>query len=360
MYKKIMLLLLILTLVFSFVSCKSEDKVSDELLNQDLLRLLPDEGFQWAYFGADEYYHEMVLDNVTLEENQAIFRVKGEVQAIPGNSAVTDYNIDLYYVVNHDSIVQNKIEEAMYDSEYDTITLIKSPLEIGNKWSESIKDKNGKKSTINGEIIKIEDNDGHKQYTVVYSNKSKDYTEIRNIIEGYGVTAFKKIVEVDDETYKYSYGLYGKNSGYLNNTEVVEKTEATEKTEEELAEENNEATEENTLEDEKNLVNNAIESFNYAWIDYVNEDDQKFFDYVIKNGVAYKNAKKFNNDGLKEKFLNMNITSIVVNGNVATAKVYEEIEKIKNGEVTIAKYNWLYDLQKVDGKWLINGYTKQN
>ena len=115
-----------------------------------------------------------------------------------------------------------------------------------------------------------------------------------------------------------------------------------------------------TVEDEKQLVKDTIESFNYAWIDYVNEDNQTFFDYVTKNGVAYRNAKNFNSDGLKEVFLKMNITSVVVNGNVATAKVYEEIEKTKNGEVKIAKYNWLYDLQKIDGKWLINGYTKQN
>lgn len=386
MRKKLGLFVLVALMLMALTACKSnEEATSNGLLNEDLVKLLPNENFKWAYMGQAEYYHEMTLESIIKDEKQAIYKVVGEVEDVSGGDSGNDYNTEVFYEINDTSIIQRKAAPMMMDSEYDTITLIKAPLEEGNTWTEEIKDRNGKKQTIVAEIITVEEREDGMMYTVYYQNKKEGYTESRMIMDGFGVLAFKKSITIDGETFPYSYSLYGKGSGYIVKTEEttdqesiedpVDETsdmtndtdEAEDTTDAEATDESNDTGDDTSDEtstpvettDEKAVVKSTLESFNAAWIKYVNNGDQTFFDYVLKGGQAYNNAKGFDSTGLTEKFLTMDVNQVTVNGKVATAKVFEEIEKTKDGQVTVVKYNWLYELVKVDGKWLVKGYTKQ-
>ena len=388
MQKKIIMFLVMIVLVFSFVACSKDEVAEDLPLNEELVKLMPTEGFKWAYNGAAEYYHEMVLDTITSDEKQAIYKVTGEVQDVSSGEANKDYTIELFYEINGNSIKQRKTAEMMLDSEYDALTLIQTPLEKGTKWSEEVKDKSGKKVTIDAEIIDIEEKEQGMVYKVSYKNKKTGYSESRKIMENYGVIAFTKLVEVDGQSFTYGYGLYGLGSGYIAKTEPTdetdetdvtdtteetdstEDTDSTDTTETSDTTDNTDSTEssdssssndstDSSSTDEKDVIENRMIDFNDAWIEYVNNNDQSYFNYITPDGVAYKNAKGFNRTGLTEKFLEMRVNQINIAGNVATVKVYEEIQKTKDGNVTVAKYNWIYNLVKKNGIWLIDGYKKQ-
>lgn len=388
-----MVWLMILLTFVAVTGCKKNDEVAnDGLLNQDLMNLMPDEGFQWAYIGGAEYYHEMVLNNITKDDHQAIFKITGEVEDVSGGESNKNYKIEVYYEITNDSIIQRKTAEAMLDSEYDEMTIIKAPLEKGNTWTEEIKDSNGEKQTITAIITEVTEDERGTLYQVLYQNKKNDYIESRKIMENLGVIAFSKKVKIDGEYYQYGYALYGKNSGYIassqdtseDSVEVDETstgdndnvTDATDDTDDTIDDTTSDSTDQNSdadnssndtttaddetpAVDEKEAVRTAIRNFNNAWIDYVNDNNKDFFNYVVKNSTAYNNAINFSRDGLTEEFLKMDIGTPTVNGKVATVSVYEEIQKTKNGEVTVAKYNWLYELSKVNDQWLVRGYTKK-
>jgi len=223
-------------------------------------------------------------------------------------------------------------------------------------------------------------------YKVTYVDKKTGYSETRKIMETLGVIAFTKLVEIEGQPYSQGYGLYGSGSGYLKSNndsdtseELITETEtdadsdsdatetdtdsdATETESSETDSDDDTSTETTTEDDDKDEeqeVRNALVEFNDAWIEYVNNDNQGYFNLITTDGVAYRNAKKFNRTGLTEKFLVMKINQVSVSGSYATAKVYEEIQKTKDGNTTVAKYNWIYNLKKIDGKWLIDGYSKQ-
>lgn len=385
MQKKIIMFLVMIVLVFSFVACSKDKEAEDLPLNEELVKLMPTEGFKWAYNGAAEYYHEMVLDSITSDEKQAIYKITGEVQDVSSGETNKNYSIELYYEIDGNSIKQRKTAEMMLDSEYDVLTLIQTPLEKGTKWSEEVKDQSGKKVTIDAEIIDVEEKEQGLVYKVSYKDKKSGYSESRKIMEKYGVIAFTKLVEIDGKAFPYGYGLYGLGSGYIAKTEPTDTTDTTDETDSAEGTDSTDSTEtsdptdntdssestessdssnetdssESSGTDEKEVIKNRMIDFNDAWIEFVNNNDQSYFNYITSDGVAYKNAKGFNRTGLTEKFLDMRVNQINIAGNTATAKVYEEIQKTKDGNVTVAKYNWIYNLVKKNGVWLIDGYKKQ-
>ena len=386
MKKKVILLLIMSLVLFSFAAC-SKDKAAEDLpLNKELMKLMPDEGFRWAHRGAAEYYHEMDLKSITEDEKEIIYKVEGEVEDVVSGEQAKDYSIELFYKIVGDSMIQTKVAPMMLDSEYDELTIIKAPLEKGTKWTEQVKNQDGKKVTLEGEIIQVTADDRGNIYKVTYVDKKTGYSETRKIMETLGVIAFTKLVEIEGQPYSQGYGLYGSGSGYLKSNndsdtseELITETEtdadsdsdatetdtdsdATETESSETDSDDDTSTETTTEDDDKDEeqeVRNALVEFNDAWIEYVNNDNQGYFNLITTDGVAYRNAKKFNRTGLTEKFLVMKINQVSVSGSYATAKVYEEIQKTKDGNTTVAKYNWIYNLKKIDGKWLIDGYSKQ-
>jgi len=358
--KKIIILLV--AIVFLMTGCfgKGENEVSAENLepNGELLKLLPDEGFKWTYTGFAEYYHEMKLDSITVDGQRMIYRISGEVEDVSDGESSKDHGISLYYVVDHEKIVQKKQEETMMDSDFNELTLIKMPLEKGTSWEESLVDKVGKTRTITSTIIEVAVDGGNTIYKVKYEEPKTDYYETREIAADYGVIAFTRSVSFDGDSYTMGYGLYGEQSGYIDEEDTATKPEGSETVEE--GDEDSEVSEEADLEQqEKEAVKVTIYDFNNSWIEYVNENDQEVFDYVVKGGKAESNARKFNRKNLVEEFLEMTVNEVYVNGDEATVNVYEKIKKEKSGTVNVVEYNWRYFLRKIDGVWLVDKYESR-
>jgi len=175
-----------------------------------LAALLPSAiGYQWKYDGFAEYSHEMQLNSVTDEAAKRTYGISGRVGDPSGGESTADFTIDLQYILEGTSLIQQKQEQIMMDSKFNRLTLIKTPLEAGNFWTEEVTDKTGMITEINGQIMKIETlTGGVKQYTVRYQDHSSAYFEQRVIRQGAGVVSFEKLFELGGEPFSAGYFLY--------------------------------------------------------------------------------------------------------------------------------------------------------
>ncbi len=94
-------------------------------------------------------------------------------------------------------------------------------------------------------------------------------------------------------------------------------------------------------------------------IDFVNDDNQQVYDYVVSGSPAEKNINEFDNQALQEEFLELEVYGIYIDGNSAYAAVFEKLKKDKNGSDTIKAYKWVYNAIKIDDKWLIYSYNSK-
>lgn len=371
--KKGFVLLLIITMVMTaFISCNKAEE--DQELNQELLNFFPKEGFQWGFKNNDDYYHVLKLENISEDEQEVIYRLKGEVKDNNVGEINDDYAIEVFYKIRGNKIIQTiDPTSKMIESDFKEVVILQGPIEIGTQWRQEVVDKDDKKVTLDCKITSKSEEENTTVYEVLYKSKDGDYIAMRQIATEFGVVKFIKKNVIDGQEQQVGYALDGSNTGYIkvneNGEEVVDmeepddtavvedddKDSATE-TEDDTTQEEDTVVEEV---DEETAVETALTNFNDAWIEYVNKGDRGYFDHITTDGVAYKYANNFDRSGLTEEFLAMKVSQVNVVGSRATAKVYEEIKKTKNGEVSIAKYNWLYNLEKKDGKWLIDGYKKQ-
>lgn len=185
--------------------------INDVKYEKELLSgLLPDqEGYTWLYHGFAEYGHQMKLDKITDERQKRIYSISGEVYDPSGGESTKDRTISLHYILEDNNLKQEKVEEAMLDSKYDSLILIKTPLVAGTSWSQKVVEKNGKETLLNTLIKRVEvASDGKKEYTVRYEDTNSNYYEERVIKEGSGVVAFEKLLELEDSSFPVSYFQY--------------------------------------------------------------------------------------------------------------------------------------------------------
>lgn len=191
---------------YTYVASIDEIKYEKEPLSG----LLPDKtGYNWIYEGFAEYGHRMKLDQITDEPEKRIYSISGEVGDPSGGESTRDRNISIKYTIEKNRLIQEKTEQAMLDSKYDKLILIKTPLTAGTFWPETVVDKSGKGTLINSFIKKVElTDDGKKKYTVRYEDTRSGYYEERIIKEGNGIIAFEKLLELEDSSFPVSYFTY--------------------------------------------------------------------------------------------------------------------------------------------------------
>ncbi len=195
--------------------------INDRVFEREKLsQLLPGIlGYTWLYDGYAEYSHEMELRQIIDEEQKRTYVIEGEVGDASGGESTIDRNIRLRYIIDGNSLIQEKTERAMLDSKFDRLTLIKTPLEIGTFWPEQVTDRQGNTVLMNAYIQKIElTADGKKEYTVKYQDTASDYFEVRVIKEGVGVVFFEKLLELEDTSFPAGYFLF--TSGELKNIPI--------------------------------------------------------------------------------------------------------------------------------------------
>lgn len=177
---------------------------------EELSKLFPDtKGVKWIYNGFAEYSHEMSLENIINNKDSREYIIKGEAGDPSSGESKTNRNIDLKYTILDNKILQEKVESAMLDSKFDSITLIQTPLVAGTQWTDDLMDKEGKRTTMNSFIEKVEINSqGKKQYTIKYKDMASEYYEIRVIEEGKGIIKFEKLLELKDSSFPVSYSLF--------------------------------------------------------------------------------------------------------------------------------------------------------
>jgi len=176
--------------------------------------LLPQyNNYNWTYTGFAEYGHDMSIERIVSNDTTTNYNINGSVHDMSGGEADTNLSIDLEYIVESDVLIQKKGEEAMMDSKYDSIELIRSPLEEGTTWNQSVENPNGDMTTLESSIKKVETQDNSLVFTVKYEDINSDYYEERKIKESIGVISFEKIMFNEGDSYTIGYSLYDETSG---------------------------------------------------------------------------------------------------------------------------------------------------
>ena len=205
-------ILIILAFFIAFSPINAFGQVDSESL--ELEDLLPQyNNFTWTYNGFAEYGHDMEINNIVVDEMDTRYNIEGTVHDMSGGESDTDYSLNIEYIIEPDVIVQNKVEEAMLDSKYDEIELIRTPLEEDNTWYQEVEDSEGTFTTLKSTITNVEDTDEGTVFTVRYEDINSDYYEQREIKEGVGVISFERIMFNEDTSYEMGYSINNEHSG---------------------------------------------------------------------------------------------------------------------------------------------------
>jgi hypothetical protein len=176
--------------------------------------LLPEyNNYHWTYTGSVEYGHDMAIENIIVNQASTQYIVNGSVHDMSDGESDNDFSINLEYIVESDVITQNKDEEVMLDSKYDEIELIRTPLEEGTTWNQTVENPNGEMTTLESTITMVENKDNNLVFTIRYEDTNSDYYEERKIEEGVGVTYFEKLMFNEGDSYVMGYSLYEEASG---------------------------------------------------------------------------------------------------------------------------------------------------
>lgn len=183
--------------------------------NAELLRLLPEkEGFRWVYNGFAEYAHIMNLERIEKKDGQTTYFISGEVEDLSGGASERDFSVKVEYVIKNGILTQKKKEELMMDSISDEIQLLKTPLDKGAQWKQAVIDKEGNRFDLDCQITDVADQNGVREYTVVYKDRKSDYFEKRKIREGIGVVSLEKMLKTNEGSFVAGYTLNEDASGY--------------------------------------------------------------------------------------------------------------------------------------------------
>ena len=181
--------------------------------------LLPQyNNYQWTYSGSVEYSHNMAINQIIKNDTSSHYKISGSVYDASGGESDTDYSLTLDYMLQSDVIVQTKEEEAMMDSKYDSIELIRTPLQVGNTWNQDVENPDGSMTTLTSIITEVNDTEDGMIFTVRYEDINSTYYEERKIQENIGVINFVKLMNFEDEAYEMGYGILEENSGLVLDT----------------------------------------------------------------------------------------------------------------------------------------------
>lgn len=341
-------------------STQDEEDIRVELdeFSEELDGFLPGKGFTWIYNGFAEYVQKMSVTDIYVTNSKKIYKVSGEVLDMSSGESSLDFSLTINYMVDYDSIVQEKIEEVMMDSEYDRITLLKLPIEEGATWTEKVTSSDGKKDEIEATMVEVIGNKPSRTIRIEYKSKNGGYTEKRSIQEGIGVVKFDKSVNYGDEKFDLGYTLF-KYDFDVNSTNIVATDNVSNKATETIETTTvSDGTEGIIKISEEDLVRHAIKDFNNAWVDYVNEGKTEILSYLVKNSPAYQVIENFKAGTMKQKFNKMETGKVSIDGDEADIEVHEEILKMVDNNTETLVYDWIYHLKKIEGKWLIEYYEK--
>lgn len=380
--KKIKLYLCLLVIFTLIISGCSKPRAKKEVINveldeysKELDGFLPTGDFKWIYTGFAEYMQELTILDVYETSSKKTYKTSGEVLDMSSGESSLDFSLAVNYIVTHDELIQEKIEEVMMDSEFDKLTLLRLPIEVDATWSESVISSDGDKETIQATIVEIIGKKPNRTVRVEYKNKDDSYIEKRSIQEGLGVVSFDKTMKFGSEKFEMGYSLLkyklekadvdvGNNANSNSNSEA-ENSSSNSSVDTSSTDTNSstgmiEKEQINQMTDDEIAAKDAIINFNNSWIAYINDGKLDVYKYLVRGGKAYNVIENFKKDNMKQKFIAMDVKDIYIDGDRANINVHEEIIKlVDNNSITLV-YDWVYHLKKVNGNWLIDYYEGAN
>ncbi|MFO7295541.1 MAG: hypothetical protein C0P72_005915 [Clostridia bacterium] len=188
---------------------------------EEIAKLLPSRpDYQWSYHGFAEYGHRMTLEDISKEGNTIVYHIKGEVYDMSGGESGQDLSFSVTYIAKPDVLIQNKAGEAMMDTPFKDLELIRTPLQKGNSWLQETIKEDGETVTLKTTITDVREENGQKIYTVVYEDTRSEYYEKREIKEGVGVLSYEKLYMDPTENFTIGYYIYYPGTGYRNKLEI--------------------------------------------------------------------------------------------------------------------------------------------
>jgi hypothetical protein len=352
--------------VINALTEKNKDEIEvPKAYSEALDGLLPDMPATWSYMGIGEYGSQMSLGEIVQMQTQKIYRIYGEVEDMSAGALSEDFNFSVTYVVYEDRIEQIKEGKMLLDSDFDRMTLIKLPLEVGTVWEETVTDEEGKSMRMQGQITDMTTEDDKAVYTIKYEVLGSDYYELRKIKEDEGIISFEKPIFYDGEMFPVQYGL---NSLNREQTLIVKERSEEEGNSAKLDDqvtliELDVLPEEESVQVIDEVVKQELEgliySFNEAWVHFANEKNMGVLDYVTGTGEAYDIIQRFPAGTMTLTFERIDITDMRYEKDHANLYVHEIIKKVTEEKTEMLEYFWLYDIRKVEGEWRIHSYVDQ-
>ena len=218
-----------------------------------------------GYWGDGDYYHESNRIETSVDENGSWTHVFGEVKDNSKGYTNIDFKYQFNYLVDAHKIVQTHQGEALNDSIFSSIELLKLPVEVGNTWQFTSEDPMGKAIKVTAEILEVSDAGDH----VVVKHSTKDgYYEKRELNKGLGVTDFiRQVIYKDESTYT---GYHIEKENVVSDVTVEFEMEGIEISEAHYA---------------------VIEAFQNAWALYIKDVNTSIFDTVLSESNAEQKIK---------------------------------------------------------------------
>jgi hypothetical protein len=177
--------------------------------------LLPNKiNYIWKYEGFAEYGHRMRLNKIEKTSDKIRYLIDGTVDDMSGGASKRNFKIKLNYVISNGTLTQNKTEEVMMDSIFNSFDLVRLPLKKGSKWTQAAVDKTGKTHIMESTITTINKEKGKNVYTIFYKDRNSNYYEKRKIKDGAGVIYFEKLYVNGKEAFPVSYSINTSATGY--------------------------------------------------------------------------------------------------------------------------------------------------
>jgi hypothetical protein len=199
------LMLFATTLLLSACSNNNEMQVKNDALKE----LLPNEvGYVWMYEGFAEYFHAMEIQDIASEGMGYRYTVVGTVADMSDGESDQNFRLTVEYVIQDGVLLQYKQEEAMMDSIFDELELIRYPLEKGATWQQVQTDRDGNERTLECTIDDVTTVAGRMVYLITYQDEGSEYYEKRELRNGIGVYRVEILWMTDDGNFPLEYNLY--------------------------------------------------------------------------------------------------------------------------------------------------------
>lgn len=379
---------IILIVVMAMALTSMTDFIPETPLEQSakgIDRYIPMESSVWSYSNGESYKKLMVTEQVFESDKFKHIVVKGEEDDESIKSYRDNYVFEYTYKVEEDKLTRSLHGNVLLDG-YKDVTLLKLPLEEGNTWQDNWVDLKGNFYTVTSKIKSIMEEG--QIITVQSTDRGGRFIIERTLEVGKGVTAFNIVEKYDDIEFETGYELltieefeykgFDNYMALLGNEKIGTTIDTINESSEKILDKSSESLsnkEESTTEsfsgveipiqendeidEEVRLaIENSVKTFNEKWVLFINEGDMSIMDTIAPNASVEKIIDVYKDKEMTQRFLTVDVKRIVLRGDIANAYVYEEIERHMDGDTKVLVYNWIYEIDKIDGKWLIEGYIE--